>query len=569
MCRYYWVIPSKSSYWGSVVLLLVNRTNQLLSRIVSNIGLRKKILSISIFYSFGLIAVSIMAGLTVTNEVSTISTATSASIARINAVNSVNTAIQELAKLQGELIIENDGEATRSASIAMIRKGAEVDEELHKLKTIMPENPLVTRMVELRNQIKPVQLKIIKDARANNDSEALAKSRSISQMVQEIEALVIAVLNQQKIELDEFLAKQKDESLRAILLQGMFVVIGIVVAIMLSFFIVARITKPISVLEDLMHSLAQGNLNLTVPDAGHDEVGRMVRVMGNTVDDLNEIVGNVTNCAVDVSGRADDVSHTANNIKAIAMTLKHMVENIKHESDSVSHSTNSSMQQLHQATTEAEQTAAIAEHAAVELTETANNFIQFRTKIEATAVATNDLAEMANSITTITGTIRDISEQTNLLALNAAIEAARAGEQGRGFAVVADEVRVLATRTDVATSEISQLIERISNQIRSTVTMLQESTEQAHVNVTRLQEVASTTVASGKKTTEMKGIMGEVVNMMNMQADSVIKIIESVGSLVESTNETNSQTDHLHDLAGSLTGASNRLGEVIGKFKLR
>ena len=546
----------------------LNMIQSQFTRLLSNIGLRTKILSISVIYSLGLIIVSVMAGYTVTSEVNTISSATEASIAKINAANAVNLAVQELAKLQGELIIEEDRKSTRMASIATIKKGAELDESIHRLKESMPENPLVARLGDLRNEIKPVQLEIIREARGNNDAAALEKARSIVQTTEEVDAIIVAIVNQQQMELEEILASQKEKSLQIILVQGVAVAVGIVLAILLSIFIVNRITRPIKMLEGLMQSLAQGNLSIDVPSAGKDEIGRMVSVMGDTVNDLHGIVKNVSDSASDVSDKASGVSQTANNIKAIASTLNHMVENIKFESDSVSQSTNDSMQQLNQATNQAQETAEIAQNAATDLTETAENFIQFRTKIEQTAVATRELAQMAESITTITGTIRDISEQTNLLALNAAIEAARAGEQGRGFAVVADEVRTLATRTDGATSEISGLIEKISNQITNTVDMLQESTDRAHTNVSRLQDVAKITVESGDKATQMKGIMGDVVNMMNMQADSVSKIIASVEALVQSTSETNNQTEKLHELAGNLSGASNNLGEVIGRFNL-
>ncbi|MDH5217853.1 MAG: methyl-accepting chemotaxis protein, partial [Gammaproteobacteria bacterium] len=530
----------------------LNMIQSQFTRLLSNIGLRTKILSISVIYSLGLIIVSVMAGYTVTSEVNTISSATEASIAKINAANAVNLAVQELAKLQGELIIEEDRKSTRMASIATIKKGAELDESIHRLKESMPENPLVARLGDLRNEIKPVQLEIIREARGNNDAAALEKARSIVQTTEEVDAIIVAIVNQQQMELEEILASQKEKSLQIILVQGVAVAVGIVLAILLSIFIVNRITRPIKMLEGLMQSLAQGNLSIDVPSAGKDEIGRMVSVMGDTVNDLHGIVKNVSDSASDVSDKASGVSQTANNIKAIASTLNHMVENIKFESDSVSQSTNDSMQQLNQATNQAQETAEIAQNAATDLTETAENFIQFRTKIEQTAVATRELAQMAESITTITGTIRDISEQTNLLALNAAIEAARAGEQGRGFAVVADEVRTLATRTDGATSEISGLIEKISNQITNTVDMLQESTDRAHTNVSRLQDVAKITVESGDKATQMKGIMGDVVNMMNMQADSVSKIIASVEALVQSTSETNNQTEKLHELAGNL-----------------
>ncbi len=537
-------------------------------KILSNISWRNKILLFTGFFSFFIVALSVVAGYALIKEVKDLRSAFEESAEKVDVTNNVGTAILEVAKTQAVLISMEDEEERAMAADMALAAAAALDDNMNQLLAALPDNPIVERLNELRQQSRDGQLRIIELARQNRDTEALAIVREIEQTVSELEALIIAIINQQRVSMGEVLDAQEAAAMQQVTWLGVLVAGGVLLAIVFSVYVAHLVTKPMKLLEQAMASLAQGDLRVEVPEAGRDEVGRMVKAMGSTIRDLHAIMTKVSNSSSRLSQEAKHVAAAADSMQGITNSLNDNVGAIKQDAEVVNDSVATAAQQLGQTTDKAQEAAETAQTAAAKLTETAKNFQQFQNTIEHTAEVTQELAETAATITSITGTIRDISEQTNLLALNAAIEAARAGEQGRGFAVVADEVRGLATRTDAATAEISTLVEKISSHVERTVEMLRDSVGNARNNIEGLQEVAEVTVDSGEKAEFMRDAMQQVMDMMQAQEAAVNNIMQSVESLVNSSEQTREQTDLLHQLSGKLSEASAGLDGAVERFKL-
>ncbi len=548
---------------------MLKSINQNFTRWLSNISWRNKILIFTTFFSVSLIVLSVTAGYTIFNEVKEIKKATEATSEKINAANQVNNAVIAMSRDQALVIIATDRKETRLASVQAIKASANLDELLHKLKSEIPGNQLVSRLLDLHDSIKPIQLEIIKEARKNNDELALQKTKSIEQITFEIEALIFAIVNEQQMTFQDALANQENLTLKKLVTSGVIVTVFILLAIVFSVYASFIVTKPMKMLKASMQDLSEGDLRLEAPiDVGSDEVGHMVNATFRTVQNLHDIVGNISDGSGVVTKEAGAVNVTAHNIRSDADLLYASIDTIKTDADQMNETTKNAMQQLGNAATKAQETADTAQNATSKLSNTTQRFESFQDTIEHTANVTRELSATAEMITSITGTIRDISEQTNLLALNAAIEAARAGEQGRGFAVVADEVRVLATRTDNATAEISTLIEKVSSHVAKTVEMLQATVVNSRENIEGLQEVSSITVENGNKATFMRSIMDDVVQMMSEQEKSLQNIIHSVESLVTTSESTKSQSHQLESLSENLQNAADNLGRSVDKFKL-
>jgi methyl-accepting chemotaxis protein len=174
----------------------------------------------------------------------------------------------------------------------------------------------------------------------------------------------------------------------------------------------------------------------------------------------------------------------------------------------------------------------------------------------------------SESIGTVMQVIRDIAEQTNLLALNAAIEAARAGEQGRGFAVVADEVRTLASRTQASTEEIDQVIKTLQGATREAVQVMEASRDKARTGVDQASE-------AGKSLASISGAVDKITEMgtqIASAAEEQSAVVEEISRNVTSISEVASQTAEgsrqLAAASNELAGLSAELQALVGRFRV-
>ncbi len=180
----------------------------------------------------------------------------------------------------------------------------------------------------------------------------------------------------------------------------------------------------------------------------------------------------------------------------------------------------------------------------------------------------NLLSESANTITEISSTIRNVSEQTNLLALNAAIEAARAGEQGRGFAVVADEVRSLANRSGAAVEEISGLATEIRDNVDGVVAALGQSSQLVADNIDSIQTTAEQTDSASHASERSKEKIQSVNTSNQSQKKGVQEIHQLVLELRLLAETASANIKNMDVLASNLNESSTSLNGIVSHFKM-
>lgn len=286
-------------------------------------------------------------------------------------------------------------------------------------------------------------------------------------------------------------------------------------------------------------AIAEGELNRPMPEPGLDAIGELIRQIGAMRDQLATLVESLQRSASTLDDRATSLTAMAqrhtDDSQAQVMAAHHIEQAI----EQLTHSIEQAGSQLHQVGEQTLQSAERAQEATLAIHTVEQVIGEQVTGVKQVSHTISDLAGLSQQIAGLAGAIHDIAEQTNLLALNAAIEAARAGEQGRGFAVVADEVRSLATRTGSATTEINTIIGKIQDvSLRAASEM---DTELARVEqaVTHTMTARQSVARIAQSCEEINQRIAQVDQLMSDETRLIQGIHHQVGEMSRLAAEAN------------------------------
>ncbi|KLN66404.1 MULTISPECIES: methyl-accepting chemotaxis protein [Vibrio] len=342
----------------------------------------------------------------------------------------------------------------------------------------------------------------------------------------------------------------------------------ILMAIAIGYHIAQSVREPLTRILSTLESLTEGDMTKRIEIRYNNEFSRVSNHINSLADNLHGILVKLNDASDDLTQTATTNQQTSSQAQSQLSQQREQTANVATAMTEMAHSVQEVAQSAQSSQQMVEQVEKASESGRQIMGTNITTINQLETRLNQSVDAVKDLQAMSSQIGSILDVIRNIAEQTNLLALNAAIEAARAGEQGRGFAVVADEVRVLAQRTTESTSEIENMISNLQSSSSSANKVIQSCMDDMELSV----EQAS---SANSAMEEIQGLILEISQMSGHISQAAAEQSETTGDIARNIEEINLIADtsyqamaQIAQTSGNLSSLANQQGELVHRFKL-
>lgn len=343
-------------------------------------------------------------------------------------------------------------------------------------------------------------------------------------------------------------------------------VLGILLAWAVSFMITCPLSAAVAAMKDI--SEGEGDLTARLEVSGKDEIGQLAKSFNGFISKIQQIIKEVTASTSQLSAAAEEMS-------MITTETREGVQRQQTETNLVATAMNEMSSTVHEVANNAESAASAASQADSQteqgkqiVSSTMSSITNLAAEVEKASSVINQLEKDSESIGSILEVIRGIAEQTNLLALNAAIEAARAGEQGRGFAVVADEVRSLASRTQESTQEIQGMIERLQKGSRDAVNAMEAGKEQAQMTVGQASQAEASLSEISSAVAQISEMNAHIAQAARQQGEVAEETNKNIVNIAQVAEGTANGAEQLATASQEMANLAVNLESQVSHFKV-
>jgi methyl-accepting chemotaxis protein len=339
---------------------------------------------------------------------------------------------------------------------------------------------------------------------------------------------------------------------------------GVAISVLLT----GSITGPISRLNQLHHKLGNGDLTINLKVNRKDELGKDMVEMKGLIERWRDLIGNVKSVAASISSAGSQLSASAEQMSQGSNTQTERTSQVAASSEEMSQTIMEIARNTGKIAESATKTVKVAKSGQEIVVSSVEEVKKIAETVDETSAFMKTLGNRSSQIGEIVNVINEIADQTNLLALNAAIEAARAGEAGRGFAVVADEVRKLAERTANATSEIGSMIGIIQEGVKSAINAMEIATKKVEIGVELSTQGGNSLNDIVECVNELQLMVEQIASSTEQMSATSEEINKDIEQIATFSKETSASSEQTAQAAGELAKLSVVLEQVVSGFRL-
>ena len=335
-----------------------------------------------------------------------------------------------------------------------------------------------------------------------------------------------------------------------------------------AFLTISAMLKPLAGINKVLGEVAAGDLTRRLHIVQQDEFGALSEKVNSLIEALSQLIHRIVDSSSELQDNAGRSKDDVQEINRALQTQQHQINDVNATTQQLNDNTHQIAEQAQQAVQEMQH--ALGQSQQIDKISSENS-----TLISGLAVQLNSTADImlkvnthSNNIGGILATIRGIAEQTNLLALNAAIEAARAGEQGRGFAVVADEVRSLAVRSQAAVDEIRQMIQTLQQESTAAVSAISRGKTDAEYCVNHTADLVQSLGQVNQAVSQMHGISMAIANATQQQLTLGDSISEHMSAMVQLSAQSSEKADATLEHSAAVSDNAAQLSAAVSTFKI-